>query len=71
MWCNARAGSAHCWEGYVVTPPPAITDGTGAASQSIISTDYKGINDKYIDMYAVQDCIRKIDGSKWLADDNV
>jgi hypothetical protein len=42
IWCDARSGSAHCWEGYVITPPALVTDGTyydsGSQVQKIVAS---------------------------------
>jgi hypothetical protein len=75
IWCDARSGSAHCWEGYVITPPALVTDGTyydsGSQVQKIVASGYTGMNGKYLDQYAVQDCIRHMPANDWLVGDKV
>ncbi|KAI9894035.1 MAG: hypothetical protein M1814_004805 [Vezdaea aestivalis] len=68
-------------DGLHYNTPPLVTDGSDYPSkttnldgssplqQVIKAKGYKGIKDKYIDQYAVQDCIRDIDGKKWMEGD--
>jgi hypothetical protein len=38
IMCDAWAGTFHCWEGYMITPPPLVTDGdAGAATLNFIA----------------------------------
>ena len=73
VWCDAYAGTFHCWEGFVITPPPLVTDGTpwpnGQTQQTIQSSGYTEINNKYIDEYAVQNCIRNLQPTDWFLGD--
>lgn len=72
IWCDAWAGAAHCWEGYIIPNPPEITDGSPkeGSDQNIKSYGYEGQHGHFIDKYAVQDCLRNLDHSKWLQGDD-
>lgn len=66
VWCDAYAGiGAHCWLGYIIPDPPAITDG------SSWSDDQQRIDhsDGWIDKYAAQDCLKKLPTDHWIGGD--